>query len=99
MSCSLLVPLIQSFEGFCFACEQGLGRRHSKHLPNLPPHARYVYHENLCFDWGTFGWALVNLNIQLQKYTHFIFMNSSVRGPFMPPIWPVGNQTMLSKCI
>jgi hypothetical protein len=27
-------------------------------LPPLPPNARYVYHRNECYDWGTAGWLL-----------------------------------------
>ncbi len=97
-------------------------------LPDLPPNARFVWHSNECYDWGTFGW-LVSMIIcrsrffcavsqyipphssflhsiivtdalfvfspppQLQqepmramvgRYHHFLFLNSSVRGPFMP---------------
>lgn len=27
-------------------------------LPELPPHARYVFRSNECYDWGTFGLLL-----------------------------------------
>jgi hypothetical protein len=27
-------------------------------LPPLPTNARYVYHPNECYDWGTAGWLL-----------------------------------------
>jgi hypothetical protein len=30
-------------------------------LPALPSNARYVRHENECYDWGTFGWLLFAL--------------------------------------
>lgn len=60
-------------------------------LPELPSNARYVNHGNTCYDWGTFGWALFNLDINIDKYKYFFFMNSSVRGPFLPPYWPVGS--------
>ena len=53
-------------------------------LPTLPGNARYVQHENLCFDWGTFGWALFNLDLDIELYKFFIFMNTSVRGPYLP---------------
>ena len=61
------------------------------HLPRLPSDckARYVLHKNLCFDWGTFGWALFNLNLDIKAYQHFIFLNTSIRGPFLPSYWPV----------
>lgn len=26
-------------------------------LPRLPPNARYVLHENECYDWGTYAWV------------------------------------------
>ena len=54
-------------------------------LPVLPPNARYTVHVNECYDWGTFGWFLKTQNVDLTKYKHFIFLNSSVRGPFLPP--------------
>ena len=54
-------------------------------LPSLPSNARYVQHRNMCFDWGTFGWALFNLNLDIYKYTYFVFMNTSVRGPYLAP--------------
>ena len=58
-------------------------------LPKLPSNARYVHHENACYDWGTFGWALFKFSSVLDAYKYFIFMNSSVRGPFLPAYWPV----------
>eukprot|EP00798_Chlamydomonas_sp_ICE-L_P028092 gene28092-31200_t len=53
-------------------------------LPLLPPHAKYVFHENECYDWGTFGWLLRSGHVDIRKYLYFIFMNCSVRGPFYP---------------
>jgi hypothetical protein len=53
-------------------------------LPPLPANARYIYHTNECYDWGTFGWAIMTQNVVLSKYRYFIFMNSSIRGPFLP---------------
>ena len=57
-------------------------------LPQLPPlvgiRAKYLLHENVCFDWGAFGWAIRNGFVRVTKYTHFVFVNSSVRGPFVP---------------
>ena len=58
-------------------------------LPNLPSNARYVYHENRCYDWGTFGWAIEAGKVDTSAYKYIIFMNSSVRGPILPPYWPV----------
>ena len=53
-------------------------------LPALPSNARYVLHNNECYDWGTFGWALMTQDIDVNSYKYFIFMNSSVRGPYIP---------------
>ena len=53
-------------------------------LPQLPSNARYAFHSNNCFDWGTFGWAMQTQSLELSRYDYFIFLNSSVRGPFLP---------------
>ena len=53
-------------------------------LPALPGNAHYVQHENSCYDWGTFGWVLSNLNLNIKGYKYFVFMNTSVRGPYLP---------------
>lgn len=53
-------------------------------LPKLPANARYLMHPNQCYDWGTFGWAINSTHVNASRYQYFIFMNSSVRGPFMP---------------
>ena len=58
-------------------------------LPALPPNARYVLHQNECFDWGTFGW-LIRLPpthadaVNASAYRYFITLNTSIRGPFLP---------------
>ena len=36
-------------------------------------------------DWGTIGWLLQNRKVDLWKYRYYIFLNSSVRGPYLPP--------------
>lgn len=53
-------------------------------LPRLPKNARYVVHRNECYDWGTFGWVLKSGVVDVTSFKYFIFMNSSVRGPFLP---------------
>lgn len=53
-------------------------------LPELPSNAQYIFHKNECFDWGTFGWAMQRRSLDLASYHFYIFMNSSVRGPFLP---------------
>lgn len=37
-------------------------------LPLLPSNARYVYHTNECYDWGTAGWLLQSDLVQVSKY-------------------------------
>ncbi len=52
-------------------------------LPSLPSNAHYIQHENKCYDIGTIGWFLSKDFIDRTKYKYFIFINSSVRGPFI----------------
>ena len=52
-------------------------------LPRLPPNAHYLQHENECYDFGTFGWFLASKIVDTSLYKYFIFMNVSVRGPFL----------------
>ncbi len=54
-------------------------------LPELPMHAQYVPHANECYDWGSYGWLLLRSgHVNVTAYRYFFFINSSVRGPFMP---------------
>jgi hypothetical protein len=52
-------------------------------LPLLPSNAHYIQHENKCYDIGTIGWFLSRDIIDRTKYKYFIFLNSSIRGPFI----------------
>jgi len=54
-------------------------------LPLLPPNAHYIQHENKCYDIGTMGWFLSQNITNTTLYKYFIFMNSSIRGPFFVP--------------
>jgi hypothetical protein len=61
----------------------------STRLPYLPLNAWYIQHENKCFDIGTIGWFLrthftPNSRRNIKSYKYFIFLNSSIRGPFFP---------------
>jgi hypothetical protein len=63
-------------------------------LPPLPANAKYVYHPNECYDWGTIGWLLFESKIvKAARYKYFIIVNSSVRGPFLPPVVPVSRES------
>ena len=57
-------------------------------LPALPAHAKYVHHANRCYDWGAYGWILNSGMVNIHMYRYFIFINSSVRGPFLPTYTP-----------
>jgi hypothetical protein len=52
-------------------------------LPELPGNARYLRHDNVCYDWGSYGWALDRIE-GWNRYRRYFFVNSSVRGPFTP---------------
>lgn len=72
-------------------------------LPSLPSNARYVPHENKCFDLGTIGWFLRTRLIKndtnnIKSYKYFILMNSSVRGPFFPPYFINLWKTYKNRC-
>eukprot|EP00879_Flechtneria_rotunda_P012042 GHRR01012577.1.p1 GENE.GHRR01012577.1~~GHRR01012577.1.p1 ORF type:complete len:347 (+),score=93.53 GHRR01012577.1:547-1587(+) len=54
-------------------------------LPDPPAHAKYVHHRNECYDWGTYGWLLLESGmVDIKQYRYFFFVNSSVRGPYLP---------------
>ncbi|KAH7621353.1 hypothetical protein NADE_006616 [Nannochloris sp. 'desiccata'] len=59
--------------------------KHILDTPVLPSNARFILHPNECFDLGTVGWVLQTQIKDLSKYKYFIWLNSSVRGPFLPP--------------
>lgn len=52
--------------------------------PSIPSYAKLLRRENVGFDFGAWGEGLLENN-RFQNYTHFIFLNSSVVGPFLPP--------------
>jgi hypothetical protein len=37
---------------------------------------------------GTFGWVMDEGYVNVRSYKHVVFVNSSVRGPFLPAYWP-----------
>jgi hypothetical protein len=64
-------------------------------LPELPEHAAYVPHENECYDWGSYGWMLLQTGfVNIKKYRYFFFINSSVRGPYLPAYARVGAEAL-----
>ncbi|GAQ90930.1 hypothetical protein KFL_007030030 [Klebsormidium nitens] len=57
-------------------------------LPEVPPNVRFLAHPNECFDMGTHGWVLsgnaTELGLDIKSYKYILFLNSSVRGPYLP---------------
>jgi len=49
---------------------------------------RVLKKTNECLDFGAWSYGLSTLDWQSGKYKHFIFINSSVRGPFVPHYVP-----------
>jgi len=45
---------------------------------------RVLRKSNQCLDFGGWRYGLDAIPWRSGKYTHFIFINSSVRGPFVP---------------
>lgn len=66
------------------ACVRRADPLQAVELPELPDNAKYLHHPNECYDWGTFGWVFTTEGIAPSSYQYFIFVNSSVRGPFLP---------------
>jgi hypothetical protein len=56
---------------------------------NLPvvDNIRYIFVRNSQFDFGGIAYVLNNGILQVERYKYFIFVNSSVRGPFLPRYW------------
>lgn len=83
--------VLKAFQAtIAFDATQGKGILASQlPLPLLPSNAQYIYHDNMCFDWGTFGWALKSTALDVGSYKYIVFMNSSIRGPHLPAYWPV----------
>lgn len=55
-------------------------------LDGLPANVRIVRRGNTCYDGGTAGEVLADIDIK--PYHFFFIMNSSVRGPFLPSYFP-----------
>jgi len=56
-------------------------------LPDLPDYVLYINRQNIGFDFGGWSEGLYECCRQSSSssYTHFIFVNASVFGPFLPP--------------
>ena len=69
---------------YIIVLQQGKGLSQPDPLPPLPPNARYLRHPNACYDIGTVGWVLDHHVPDRAAYAYFVWLNSSVRGPFLP---------------
>ena len=54
------------------------------------PRATVLHRPNTCYDWGAWGWALRPRSLGggglvRPHHRYFLLVNSSVRGPFVPP--------------
>lgn len=65
---------------------------------SIPSNAEVVTHPNSCYDWGTIGWLLESGRVDTRQYRHFLFMNSSVRGPYIPTFSQV-LRPLLGDCV
>jgi hypothetical protein len=52
-------------------------------LENVPDYVKILYRDNIGFDFGGWSDALLTNNLY-EHYEKFIFVNSSVLGPFIP---------------
>lgn len=52
-------------------------------LPTLPPNAEYIHTHSCSNTWGAIG-AVIN-ELPLAQYGYYMVVDSSVRGPFLPP--------------
>lgn len=72
---------------FVFVVQSGHGVDEfvSTLLPKLPSNSKLVRHKNECYDIGTVGWLLFeSKEVDTAMFEYFIWMNPSVRGPFLP---------------
>eukprot|EP00891_Asterochloris_glomerata_P004976 jgi/Astpho2/4976/fgenesh1_pg.00070_%23_29_t len=77
---------IQEADGceYIIVLQQGSDLHQLESRPPLPTNARYMEHPNSCFDIGTVGWVLNHEDVVVSQYQYFVWLNSSVRGPFLP---------------
>lgn len=64
------------------------GETDAIHLLPERPNIKYIQRGNDCFDMGAFAEVLVKDDLY-KKYSRFITMNASIRGPFLP-YWATG---------
>jgi hypothetical protein len=55
-----------------------------KYKVTTPSYVKVLFRNNIGYDFGGWSDALL-INNMYNNYTHFIFVNSSVIGPYLPP--------------
>ena len=55
---------------------------------DIPFNVWVIPHNNVCYDLGTIGWFLNCSFIPWNDFKYFFIINSSVRGPFIPSLYP-----------
>lgn len=50
----------------------------------LPSNVQIVRVGLRCYNFGTVGWVLQNAGLDLTRFKYFVWLDSSVRGPFLP---------------
>jgi hypothetical protein len=68
---------------FIFVCN-------GSHQLDVPEYVKYFNRENIGHDFGGWSHVIFKENL-LYKYEYFVLVNSSVRGPFIPPWSPEKN--------
>jgi hypothetical protein len=74
----LLLGYLENVDFFIISTSPEIG------LEPKPDNVNYVYHENKNNDYGGYSHAIHNA-IPIARYEYFIFINSSVRGPYFLP--------------
>jgi hypothetical protein len=59
------------------------GETDAASLLPLEPNIRYIQRQNDCYDIGAYAEVLTG-NDLYRGYKHFIMLNASIRGPFLP---------------
>ncbi|TVY58015.1 hypothetical protein LSUE1_G010034 [Lachnellula suecica] len=59
------------------------GDNHAEDIIPTEPNIRFIHRENNCYDIGAFAEVLTK-NDLYKKYSKFITLNASIRGPFLP---------------
>jgi len=67
---------------------------------SYPPYVKFFYRQNIGYDFGGWSDALLTNNLY-KNYDKFIFVNSSVTGPYLPKsykhLWPYYYLNRLDK--